>query len=98
MGMGTAVAGQFKVDPVDPTAIHTKGMDNPYMDGEPTGKNLEVHFAGNLIDYYIVYLLLNDVDNIYVTIPPCYYCGDCMYVACRWGHVQGGHAQWQNHG
>ena len=48
MGMGTAVAGQFAVDPVDPTAIHTKGMDNPYMDGEPTGKNLEVHFAGQL--------------------------------------------------
>lgn len=45
MGMGTAVAGQFKVDPVDPAAIHTKGMDNPYMDGEPTGKDLEVHFA-----------------------------------------------------
>lgn len=44
--MGTAIAGSFKVEAVNPTAIHTKGMDNPYMDGEPSGKNLEVLFAG----------------------------------------------------
>lgn len=49
IGNGTAVAGQFKMECIDPTAVHTKGMDNPYMDGEPTGKNIEVHFADGAI-------------------------------------------------
>ena len=47
IGMGTAIAGQFKVDHMDPAAIHTVGFDNPYMDGEPTGKHTEILFAGN---------------------------------------------------
>lgn len=48
---GTTIVGNFGIEQETPKLLHTAGFDNPYRDGEPNGKNIEILFAG-------IYLIL----------------------------------------
>eukprot|EP00604_Paraphysomonas_vestita_P000293 CAMPEP_0174826580 /NCGR_PEP_ID=MMETSP1107-20130205/44282_1 /TAXON_ID=36770 /ORGANISM="Paraphysomonas vestita, Strain GFlagA" /LENGTH=341 /DNA_ID=CAMNT_0016060097 /DNA_START=611 /DNA_END=1634 /DNA_ORIENTATION=+ len=42
---GTTIVGNFGIEQETPKLLHTAGFDNPYRDGEPNGKNIEILFA-----------------------------------------------------
>jgi hypothetical protein len=46
---GTTITGNFGYTQPTPSPIITKGFDNPYCDGEPNGKNIEILFADGAI-------------------------------------------------
>lgn len=46
---GTTITGNFGFTQPTPSPIITKGFENPYCDGEPNGKNIEILFADGAI-------------------------------------------------